>query len=78
MLLKESEMVTSPQQNVSPSLNVGRRVRYTEDGILSMIYGVVAGWQFNQASDRIEYQVKWDRESDADESLYPRCHLHPC
>jgi hypothetical protein len=62
---------------VCPSLRDGQRVRYTEDGILSMIYGVVVGWRFDEANDRIEYRVKWDRESAAEERSYPRCRLHP-
>lgn len=60
---------------VKPSLKEGQRVQYTEDGILSITYGVVVSYHFNESSDQIEYRVKWDH--GIDDSLYPRSRLNP-
>ncbi len=60
---------------VSPALQIGQRVYYTEDGILSMIRGQVRAWRFNGETDQVEYQVQWDRENDTDEVWYPKSRL---
>jgi hypothetical protein len=62
---------------LTTSIKVGQRVQYTEDGILSMIYGFVESWHFNNVNDRVEYRVKWDGDKSAEDRLYPRHRLHP-
>ncbi len=59
---------------MNPSLKVGERVTYTEDGIVSMLDGEVASWRFNEHSDRFEYGVKWS--GDDEQEWYPRNRLY--
>lgn len=61
---------------MTPSLKPGQRVQYTEDGILSCIYGNVVDWQFDSVNERIVYRVKWDNEKTTDRQLFPRSSLH--
>lgn len=62
---------------ITPSIKVGQRVQYTEDGILAMIYGVVESWRFNNVADQVEYQVKWDDNKITEKRLYAKYQLHP-
>jgi hypothetical protein len=57
---------------ITPSLKVSERVRYTENGILSLYYGTVLEVLF--MSDCIHYKVKWD--FDQEPTLHLRCNLH--
>ncbi len=61
---------------MTPSLAPGQKVQYTEDGVLSMIYGTVRKAVFVSHLDRFEYLVDW-RDGRHLNIRYPKNNLNP-
>ena len=53
-------------------LDIGDRVRYTEDGIISCTKGKIIDMKFDNNHDRILYLIEWEA---GDKQFHPRKNL---